>query len=179
MSRPAKILVVYKTISGFTKQYAEWIAEDLAADLREVRELKNLDLAPYKAVAFGGSLYMVGINGLAEFRKRWDDLKGKKIAIFTVGASPARAGLIGEIAGENFSDEELARIRLFYLRGGFVFAKLDFKNKVLMKLLQWKMTLKRNRNADEVGMLNAYRHPKDFSRRANIRDLVDYLKGKK
>lgn len=28
-----KIVVVYKSISGFTKKYAEWIAEELEADL--------------------------------------------------------------------------------------------------------------------------------------------------
>jgi menaquinone-dependent protoporphyrinogen IX oxidase len=179
MAKATKTLILYRSISGFTKRYAEWIAEELGADLREVGELSDLDLAPYRTVVFGGSLHAVGINGLAEFRKRWDEAAGKKLAIFAVGASPARAGLVEEIIGNNFTEEELARAKLFYLRGGFEFRKLDFKNKVLMKLLQWKMTLKKTRNSDEVGMLNAYRHPKDFARRESIRPLVDYIKGKK
>jgi len=34
-----KTVVVYKSISGFTKKYAEWIAEELDADLFRIEKI--------------------------------------------------------------------------------------------------------------------------------------------
>ena len=151
----------------------------IKADLRKIEEIKNLDLGPHRAVVFGGGLHAVGVNGLKEFKKRWGNLEDKKLAVFAVGASPATKGIVEEIARGNFTEDELGRLRLFYLRGGYDFRKLDFKNKILMQLLQWKLTLKKKKTADEIGMWNAYRHPKDFARREYIRELVDYVKGER
>jgi len=38
-----KIVVVYKSISGFTKKYVEWIAEELEADLLRL-EKKDINI---------------------------------------------------------------------------------------------------------------------------------------
>jgi flavodoxin len=57
-----KTLVVYKSKTGYTKKYAEWIAEELSADILEVSKVNINILASYDTVIFGGSLHAVGIN---------------------------------------------------------------------------------------------------------------------
>ena len=42
-----RILVTYASKYGTTKRYAQWIAEDLACDLRDSRELTPERLKPY------------------------------------------------------------------------------------------------------------------------------------
>jgi len=93
-----KTVVVYKSISGFTKKYAEWIAE------------------------------------------------------------------------------EQKQIQFYYFRGGFDFNKLNLINKILMTLFKWKIQLKRHKTPDEKGMLAAYSKPMDFTKKENIKGLVEYVR---
>jgi menaquinone-dependent protoporphyrinogen IX oxidase len=169
-----RTVVVYRSISGFTKKYAEWIAEECKADLFDSREI-NLDkLSEYALIIFGGSLHAVGINGIKLLKENLSRLTDKKIVVFAVGASPPKEGIMPEIMKNNFTIEQQNRLRLFYLRGGFNFSKLDFSNKVLMVLFRVSLALKRNKTPDERGMLAAYSKPMDFSKRQNIREIVEY-----
>lgn len=59
-----KTVVVYKSISGFTKKYAEWIAEELETDLLRL-EKNDIDiLLKYDIIIYGGCLHAVGISGV-------------------------------------------------------------------------------------------------------------------
>ena len=44
------IAVVYNTVTGFSRTYAEWIAQDLEADLLSWDEAKGVNLAEYRLV---------------------------------------------------------------------------------------------------------------------------------
>jgi len=107
-------------------------------------------------------------------------LKGKRIAVFGTGAAPGRPDVLTEVSDKNFSSDDLKQLRYFYLRGGFNYAKLPLIQKVLMTLLKWKIERKKRRNVplhgDEIGMLNAYSKPADFTHRRNINELITYMK---
>lgn len=61
-----KAVVVYSSKTGFTKKYAQWIAEDLSLEAYELEESDNLKevLSGVDTLIFGGGLYAIGINGL-------------------------------------------------------------------------------------------------------------------
>ena len=151
-----KTIVVYKTTSGFTKKYAEWIAADLHADLVPFKQADGALLASYETIIYGGCLHAVGISGVGLVKKNLARLAGKNVIVFTVGASPAREGILDEVLSRNFTEEQRRRIRFFYLRGGFDFSKLDAPNKILMSLLKAKLQKKKTLTDDEKGMLDAY-----------------------
>ena len=44
-----KIIVIYSSQTGFTKRYAEWIAEASGADCLELSAAKKKDLTAYEA----------------------------------------------------------------------------------------------------------------------------------
>ncbi len=171
-----RTVIVYKSISGFTKQYATWIAEDLHADIYDAKEIKSEKLAEYSLIIFGGSLHAAGINGVKAMKENLPQLSSKKVIVFAVGASPPREGLLKEIVDKNFSVEEQKNVRFFYLRGGFNFNKLDRKNKILMTLFRVRLILKRSRTPDEKGMLAAYTKPLDCTRKENIKGIIEYAK---
>ena len=77
--------MIYKSISGFTKKYAEWIAEELKADLLEYKNTNIDQLRIYDLIIFGGSLHAVGISGVNIIKKNLHILTDKKIIIFTTG----------------------------------------------------------------------------------------------
>jgi menaquinone-dependent protoporphyrinogen IX oxidase len=82
-----KILVLYKTKYGSTKQYAEWIADALDADLLPMEHAWKETLERYDTVILGGSVRM-GIITCSDFCIRhWEILKDKRIILFSVSGS--------------------------------------------------------------------------------------------
>jgi menaquinone-dependent protoporphyrinogen IX oxidase len=176
-----KTVVIYKSLSGFTKKYAEWISEEIKADIYNCRNICLDTMLKYDLIIYGGSLHAAGISGVNIIKKNLDGLSEKKIIIFTTGASPSRYSIPIEIRDRNFTTEEQKQIRFFYFRGGFDFNKLDLKNKFLMKLMKWSILLKhkKNRTPDEKGMLAAYSKPVDFTKKENIKGLLEYVRSLK
>jgi len=177
-----KSAVVYWSKTGFVKKYAEWIAEELAADLIEGEKASLEKLTVYDSLVFGGSLYAVGING-SEFMKkvlRDEKFSNKKIAIFATGASSPLPEVLEEVSNNNFSKEEQKLFEFFYLRGGFNYNKLGIKDKLLMKMMKWQLERKKKKgeelNEEEKGMLKAFDEPVDFTSRDNIKELIEYVK---
>lgn len=174
-----KTVIIYKSKTGFTKKYAQWIAEALSADAFDVSKA-NIDMIKqYDNIIYGGSLYAVGITGLKFITKNFDKLKDKKLVVFATGASPSSQRVIDEVVSKNFTLEQQKYIKFFYLRGGFDYKKLNFFDKFLMKLLKLKIKSKAKDKLtkDEIGMLAIYDRPTDFSLRKNIDVIVNYIYG--
>lgn len=168
-----KTVVIYRSTSGFTKKYAEWIAEECKADLFDSRQIRPEKMSEYDVVIFGGSLHAVGISGLNLIKNNLTRICGKKVIVFAVGASPPRENVLTEVKERNFSPE-MGEIRFFYLRGGFDYNKLDKVNKFLMTLFRIRLAFKRTKTPDELGMLAAYSKPIDCTRKDNIKPLLNY-----
>jgi Flavodoxins len=166
-------VVVYRSTSGFTKKYAEWIAQECKADLFDAKKTNADKIAQYNVIIFGGSLHAVGINGLKLIKNHMSLFSGKKVIVFAVGASPPRENVLHEVKEHNFN-AEMAGVELFYLQGGFNYSKLDTANKIVMALFWVRLKLLRKRTSDEKGMLAAYSKPLDCTRKENIKALVEY-----
>ena len=172
-----KTIVIYKSKTGFTRKYAEWIAEDLSADTFDISKVTINILTAYDTIIYGGSLYAVGIIGVKLITQNIDKLKDKKIVVFATGASPSREDGINEIIDKNFTQEQQKYIKFFYLRGGFNYSKLNLFDKFLMTLLKWKMKNKKQEelSSDEIGMLAIYDKPVDFTEKKNIDRIITYV----
>ena len=168
-------MVIYKSKTGFAKKYAQWITEELAADIFDVSKVTSSMLKAYDTVIYGGGLYVVGINGVKYITQNFDILKDKKVIVFATGVSPFREEAISEVRNRNFTSEEQKYLKLFYLRGGFDYSKLRPFDKVLMTLLKWKIKGKKELTPDERGMLASYDKPVDFTRKKNIDEIVTYV----
>lgn len=171
-----KIAVVYKSKSGYTKTYAEWIAEELQCDLRSGDDTAIEDLDPYDVIIYGGGLYAIGINGISLIKNNFDRLHNKKLVVWATGSSPGREDEPKKVWAHNFSQEQMESIKTFYLRGGFDYKKLSTGNKVLMKMLQVRLKLIKDKTKDQQGMLKAYDVPEYHCNKEKIKPLVDYVK---
>lgn len=170
------IIVIYKSLSGYTKKYAQWISQELQSDLENIKHLNKNMLQKYDTIIFGGSLHAAGITGLNKIKNNMDILKEKNLVIFAVGASPSGENIAKEILNKNFSVHEQKFIKFYYLRGGFNFEKLDLIHKIIMTLFKWKLALSKNKTPEMEGMLSAYKNPVDFTRKENIKELVNDVK---
>ena len=170
-----KTIVVYRSKSGYTRKYAHWIAEELNCDIKENAELS--DILDYDTVIYGGGMYAGGFNGVKLITKNLDKLSGKKIALFAVGSNPGRENEMKQFWDRVLTSEQKKSIGHFYLRGGFDFSKLTKGDKILMKMLKIRLQKLKDPTEDEKGMLAAYDVPVDFSDKANIKELIQFIEG--
>jgi menaquinone-dependent protoporphyrinogen IX oxidase len=173
-------IVIYKSKTGYTKKYAEWLAKDLSADIFEASKVNLDNLRAYDTVVFGGSLHAIGISGIKVIKDNFAQLRDKKIIVFATGASLPKEKVITEVTNRNFTPEQQKNIRFFYLRGGFDYSRLPFFDKVLMLLLKKSIMNKKKKgkelSSDEAGMLAIYDQPVDYTREENIAEIIDYVR---
>lgn len=171
-----RIAVVFRSKSGYTEKYAKWIARAVDADLLKGENTKVEDLLPYDTIVYGGGLYAVGINGVKLITDHYEKLKDKKLIIFCLGASPVRPEIYEEVKNRNLTKEQQKTIDFFLLRGGFDQGKLTPVDRILMQVMKIHLKRKKNPTPDELGMLNAYSHPADFTNEKSIEPIVERIK---
>ncbi len=173
-----KSVVVYSSITGFTRKYAEWIAEDLSCDIFSVKDTTIETLLEYDTVIYGGSLHAAGITGIKIVKNNLRRLTGKDLIIFATGASPFKEKVLDKIREKNFTPEERKQIKVFYFRGGFDYSRLNFTNKVLMSLFKLFILMKpeSKRTSDEIGMLACFSKPVDFTKKESLEEILDYIR---
>ena len=120
-----KILVSYKSKTGFTKRYAEWISEELEADLTDVKDIK--DVSEYDLVIYGGWILGGLINGFNDIKK----LDPKDLIIFAVGSTAVKDVDIKKMINEN----NVGDIPFFYYHGGFNPQKMGFVGRTMVKMV--------------------------------------------
>lgn len=84
-----KIAIIYRSFLGTTRQYAEWLAEDVGGEVLAYRQADPGSLAAYDAFVIMSGTYASWMPLVAFLKKKWDFIKGKKVAVVAVGAVPA------------------------------------------------------------------------------------------
>jgi ADP-ribose pyrophosphatase len=130
-------IVIYKTKYGSTKQYAEWIAEELSADLKNADTVKPEDLTPYDTIIFGAGVYIGCISGIGLIQDNFEQFKGKNIILFTVGLTdPKNKGKYSELVSKNIPENMMDAIKIFHLRGALDYKKIGLGNRLMMKRMK-------------------------------------------
>ena len=132
-------VVIYKSKYGSTKQYAGWIAEELGADLKNADDVKLQDLLPYDTIIYGAGVYIGCIAGIALISDNYEQLKDKKIIVFTVALTDlADKKKYEDLLTKNYSWKMMDTIQTFHLRGALDYKKIGIGNKLMMKRLKIK-----------------------------------------
>ncbi|MBQ9767238.1 MAG: flavodoxin [Lachnospiraceae bacterium] len=169
-----KTAIIYVSQTGFTKQYAEWIAEEVQGDCMTVAEAEKKDLSGYDAVVFGGWCFAGSIKKLDWFKKKAAQWADKKKVVYAVGASPLENPELQEGLRKNFTDEEWAQISVFYCPGGLCYEKMNGVSRVMMKM--FVRMLAKNKSEKEQAMAKMLSKSYDISDRKYIAPMVEYLK---
>lgn len=169
-------LIVYKSKTGFTKRYVEWIAESIACQTVPFDRIDNIDLSKFNIIIYGAGMHAGRVQGLEKFKKKVLILGGKKIVVFATGAAPDTDEIITKIKTDNFSADELDDIKFFYFQSGINYEKMGFLDKTIMKTYSKVLELKNNKSDIETGTGEAISSSYDYSNRESIKPMVDYLK---
>ncbi len=172
-----KKIVVYKSRYGSTKKYAEWISQQLEADLFEVDDIERDKLKDYNTIIYGGGLYASGISGISVITKNFEDLKEKNIIVFTVGlAATEDKSIFDPIINKNFPEENMRNsIRFFHFRGGMDYSRLNIMHKAMMAMMKKSVEKKETKTEEDKLMHETYGGIVDFKDQKMIEPLINYV----
>jgi len=172
-----KVAVVYKSKYGSTREYAQWIAEETEGDLFEATTVRGKDLERYDTIVYGGGMYAVGIMGIKLLRNNYENLKDKKIIVFSVGLAMESPEAMEHIKEKNFTEEMRENVELFMLRGAFDLDQLNIGDKMMMKTLKRKIQMKdpESLNEDERGIIQCCEQPMNVMDRESIKPIIDQV----
>ncbi len=83
-----KTAIIYKSFTGVTRQYAEWLAEAVNGDVLTYRQATPGKLAAYDAYVIMSGTYISWMPLASFLRKRWEMIRDKKVAVIAVGVIP-------------------------------------------------------------------------------------------
>lgn len=177
-----RIVIIYKSKYGSTKQYAQWTAQTLNCDIFEQQKFTPQMFKNYDIIIYGGGLYAGGINGISLITKNLELLKNKKIIVFTCGlADPKNATNIKNINNnidKAFDVQVKSKIKFFHLRGGIDYSKLSIVHKSMMAMLK-HVLLKKDKNSltrEDKELLETYGKSVDFTDKSTIQPIISYIK---
>lgn len=171
-------IVIYKSKYGSTRQYAEWIAEELDCSAVDVKTLKIDDVLKYDTIVYGGGLYAEIIAGVSFITKNLDKLKDKKVIVYSTGITPVdcRDYYDKLVVEKNFKGDSLERIKVYNFLGKMVLDELSFVHRNAIKALKKLMSGKENPSEMEKLLIDLCDCDGDFSDRNAIAELVEYAK---
>jgi menaquinone-dependent protoporphyrinogen IX oxidase len=143
---PPRVLIVYQSKYGSTKQYAEWIHREIPSQMADITNCNALEFAKYDVIVFGSYIRTGRIVVAPVIIETWNAIKGKKIVLFTTSGTPPEHPNIGKIYNANLPHEITKEIKYFPLHGRMLHMDLSFYDESLVavgRMMEKDETLKR------------------------------------
>ncbi len=173
-----KLLITYKSVTGFTKAYAEMIAQELSADctLTDLKETTAEIMSGFDTVIFGGRMHAGTVDGLKKAKELFHQSRSRQFLVYATGAMPDNAKeTVDQMWRMNLTSDELTEIPHFYMPGGLCYEKMPFLDKMMMKLFAASLKRKKNKTEYEEKSAEAISASYDISSRKYIMPLIAYL----
>ena len=154
--------VIYESNTGFTKRYAEMLAEKFNLPVFSLKEAgKSLEKGA--EVVFLGWVYANSVVGFKKAAKRFS-VK----AVCAVGAFPKNAAVL-----EIMKEKNKPECPLFYLRGGLDLGKLKGLKKKLLDVV--RADLVAQNKPEDSEMIEILTSGGDFVSEENLTDIVAFM----
>lgn len=162
-----KKIVVYQSETGFTAKYADWIAEELGCEAKELKKTDINSLKDYDAVIYGGWIMGGMISGYDKVKA----LNLRKVVVFAVGMTVPSDEVKKKISEQNSISEE----NLFYFEGGYDPKKLGFLKRMITNMVKKSVEKKAEKTEADYRTLETFKGADRTSKEA-IAPLVQFVK---
>ena len=168
-----KAIVIYKSKTGFTARYAQWISEALDCERVDFKDRKSVSFENYDTVIFGSSLRAGLIGGLGGRNKRLPELSDQRVAVFVAGApGPAQEAA----QRKNLSGDEWTQVKTFYMQSGLNYERMGLLDRTMMSTFRKMMKKKEGEDSEVYKMVAA---SFDCCDRERIEPLIQFCGGEK
>lgn len=172
-------IIIYGSHYGTTKQYAEELSKRTNIEAISFENVKEIN--DYNNIIYLGGLYAGGVLGMSKTIKKMNTISNKKIIIVTVGLSDP----IDEVNKKNIRDnikrqipkEFFEKTKIFHLRGGIDYSRLNFVHKTMMKLLynSVKNLPEEKQTAEDKAMIETYNKKVNFVDFSSLDEIINEI----
>ncbi|MCR5249856.1 MAG: flavodoxin domain-containing protein [Lachnospiraceae bacterium] len=173
-----KTLIIYTSQTGFTKKYAQWLAERMGGDLLDLKEAKKKKAefyAGYEAICYGGWAMAGSLVKAKWFLEKAVAWKDKRLAMFCVGGGPNDNPDVDAFLENALTEEQRKYIKMFYCQGGFNYEKMKTPSRIAMKMFVSAIRNKKDATEKEKAMAEKMASSYDISDIRYIEPIVSYL----
>ena len=173
-------IIVYGSYYGTTRQYAEELSRRTNIKVISFKAI-NQQINDYDNIIYLGGLYAGGVLGMSKTLKKIKDVSDKKIIIATVGLSDptdeVNKNNIRNNIKNQISKEIFEKAKIFHLRGGIDYSKLNFAHKTMMKLLYnaVKNLPEEKQSAEDRAMIETYNKKVNFIDFSGLDEIIDEI----
>lgn len=154
-------LVVYDSLYGASRRYAQFIAQQSGAGLLERSQVQPGQLAECRELVYGAGIYAGSLTGGHWLAQQWPLLQGKRLLIFACGMldpqAPGAKEQVRRQLARVLPEPMLEQAEIFPLRGAMDYSKMSGKHRGMMAGLRLFLLLKgKKRTPDEQAVLDSY-----------------------
>ena len=169
-----RTVVIYKSKHGSTRQYAEWIGEELQCPVIARDDFSKKDFDSYDNIIYGGHVQAGGIMGFDLIKKNMRRLQNKKIVVFAVGLNVMNKESRMQLREINFDKANVERMTCFYCPGNYKPEEIKGIDAGIIKMMQKMLESKGESGLtdDDRFLLNAVRNGVNLVDRKYIEPIV-------
>ena len=172
-----EMIVIYKSSTGFTKRYAEMIAEEMECTAVDFRAVTVEMLSGYDLAVFGSRAHAGRIDGFRRAEKLLQKSGVDRMVLFVTGATPQTAvELTDAFWKQNLTEDELRSLPHFYMQSALCYEKMSPADRMMMKAALAVTKRKKEKTAFDREFERAAACSYDFSSRKYISPLISFLR---
>lgn len=168
-----KTVIIYYSKTGFTRRYANWLADALECPAIPLHEVRPEDFEPAEIVIFASWFHAGNIQKLSWFKEQ--KLDHKRRAVLATGAMPDGTDALKAAFDNNFKDDK-KDYALFYAQGGLNYEKMSFGDKLMMKMFVSMMNKKKDKSAEDQEMCKMIGKSFDCSSKEYLEPVIRWVK---
>ncbi|MGN1111655.1 MAG: flavodoxin domain-containing protein [Acutalibacteraceae bacterium] len=168
-----KTIVIYNSQTGFTKQYAQWIAQELQCDSVSLQRINEIALSDFDTIIFGSWCHAGRIKKLNWVFEELKKDANKNYVVFAVGASPMDSPDVEKTMEQNIPKNSI--VKGFYFQGGLNYEKMNLSSRAMMKLFSSMLKKKKDATESERKMAEMVSRSYDISDKRFIVPLLRYV----
>ena len=175
-----KSIIIYGSHYGTTKKYADELSKRTNIQSISFKEIKEIN--DYDNIIYLGGIYAGGILGMSKTLRNLNNISSKNIILITVGlADPNDEENINNIRDnikKQLKSEVFKKAKIFHLRGGIDYSKLNFAHKTMMNLLynMVKKLPEEKKTAEDRAMIETYNKKVEFVDFSSLDNIINEIK---
>lgn len=172
-------IIIYGSKYGTTKKYAEELSKKTnikAISFKNIKDINN-----YDKIIYLGGLYAGGVLGMSKTLKKLNNITNKTIILITVGLSDPKDEVninnIRKNMKSQLPEEIFNKSKIFHIRGGIDYTKLNFTHKTMMKLLYKavKNLPEEKKSAEDKAMIDTYNQKVSFIDFSSLNNIINEI----
>ena len=172
-------IIIYGSHYGTTKQYAKELSRRTNIEAISFKNVKEIN--DYNNIIYLGGLYAGGVLGMSKTIKKLKNVRSKKIIIATVGLSDPTDEINKKNIKDNIKRQILKKVfekaKIYHLRGGVDYSKLNFIHKTMMKLLHntVKNLSEEKQTREDRAMIETYNKKVNFIDFSSLDKIINEI----